>query len=300
MTPVGKDHPRLPDALNATCESFETAGGWRLAYYADRTHDGRPLVLVHSINAASSSFEMRPLFEHYRASRPVYSLDLPGFGHSERRLSGYSPDVYARAIADFLTQVVQGPADVVALSLSGEFAARAALLASARLTSLVLISPTGFGAQSLPSPRASRRIQRLLDLPLVGRTLYGLVASRRSIGHFLGRSFVGAVPEEMIDYAHATSHQPGARHAPLTFLSMGLFTPNAIEALYAPLEDLSVLVIADQDPYIRFEYLPDFIAAHPNWHLLGLAPHRGLPHWEKLDETTAALDAFWWSSPQEY
>ena len=292
-----RQHPgqqALPEAIAAPRADFTTRDGWRLTYYAERLHPGRPLVLIHSINAASSSFEMRPLFEHYRLSRPVYSLDLPGFGHSERRTEGYSPALYAHAIADFLTQVVVEPADLIALSLSGEFAAQAARLAPEHLTSLVLISPTGFGEQPLPS---SSPIAMLMQWPRLGQWLYGLVASRPSIRHFLGRSFVGAVPEEMIDYAWATAHQQGAHHAPLTFLAMRLFTPDAIDLLYDRLTELPVLVIADQDPYIRFERLPSFVVRHDTWHRVTLEPHKGLPHWEKLAETVAALDDFWAHPP---
>ena len=41
--------------------------------------DTRPLLLLHSINASASAYEVKPLFEHYRQQRPVYAPDLPGF-----------------------------------------------------------------------------------------------------------------------------------------------------------------------------------------------------------------------------
>ena len=59
----------------------------RLTYYAAgpmRRASAPPLLLIHSINAAGSAYEIKPLFEHYRRSRTVYALELPGFGHSER------------------------------------------------------------------------------------------------------------------------------------------------------------------------------------------------------------------------
>ncbi|AFL73336.1 alpha/beta fold hydrolase [Thiocystis violascens] len=289
--------PVLADALTAPRFDFVSERAGRIAYYVDAGGEGRPLVLVHSINAAPSSFEMRPLFEQYRGQRPVYSLDLPGFGHSERGARPYTPDLYANALADFLRQVVQQPADVLALSLSAEFAARAALATPGQVASLVVISPTGFSLRPVPSMRSARITHKALTIPLVSQGLYDLVASRPSIRYFLGRSFVGDVPAEVIDYAHATSHQPGARHAPLTFLSMQLFTPNATDRLYGKLTDLPVLAIADRDPYITFERLDDFVARHPNWQRIRLAPNLGLPHWERLPETVATLDRFWSTPP---
>lgn len=109
-----KRAPTLPDALKAPRLAFATAHGGRIAYYHDAAGAGHPLVLIHSINAAPSSYETRPLFEHYRGRRPVYSIDLPGFGHSERGVGPYTPEGFANALADFLERAVGRPADVLA------------------------------------------------------------------------------------------------------------------------------------------------------------------------------------------
>jgi len=283
----------LPSAFSVDPHFFVARDGRRLAYYVSGPPRGRPLVLLHSINAAPSSFEVQPLFEQLRAKRPVYSLDLPGFGHSQRAPAPSSPADFAAAIVDFLVQIVQQPADLLALSLSAEFAARAALEVPERVASLALISPTGF-ARRAPPPRAlARVVHAVLRVPWWDRALFALLVSRRSIRYYLNQSFFGPPPEELIAYAAATAHQPDARHAPLAFLSGLLFTPGVRETLYARLVKTPVLVIADRDPYIDFVHLPAFLKAHTNWHWQPLAPHRGLPHWEKPGVTCAALEDFW-------
>jgi len=283
----------LPDAVAAPRDQLRTEQAGRIAYYHDTRGTGRPLVLVHSINAAPSTYEVKPLFEHYAGTRPVYSLDLPGFGHSERSPRPYSPELYANAIRALLEQVVQEPADLLALSLSAEFAARAALGSPASVASLVLISPTGFSSRLLPSPVFGRLTHGLLGARLWSQRLYELVASRRSIRHYLGQSFHGNPPQDLLDYAYATSHQPGARFAPLIFLSTQLFTRNAVEKLYGRLTGVPVLVIADKDPYVSFEQLSDLVARRGNWQTEQLAPHCGLPHWDRAQATFEALDRFW-------
>jgi pimeloyl-ACP methyl ester carboxylesterase len=283
----------LPKAIDAELSQFASPRAGRLAYYSDTSAGGRPLLLFHSINAAPSSREVQPLFDHYRALRPVYSLDLPGFGQSERGERPYSPELYSAAIGDMLAHIGDEPADVLALSLSAEFTARATLAAPERVASLVLISPTGFSRRPLPPPAVGRVAHGVLNAPGLGRGLFGLVSSKPSIRFYLSKSFTGAAPEALVDYAWLTSHQPGARHAPLTFLSSRLFTPNAVERLYERLTELPVLAIADRDPYVTFERIPEVAAAHPNWHYEHLAPNMGLPHWEHPDATFAVLDRFW-------
>jgi hypothetical protein len=74
----------LPPAVDAPREIYATPTSKEISWYADGPEGTRPLVLLHSVNAAPSVFEMKPLFEHYRAERRVYAPDLPGFGFSDR------------------------------------------------------------------------------------------------------------------------------------------------------------------------------------------------------------------------
>ncbi len=57
----------------------------------------------------------------------MFALDLPGCGFSGRSSREYTPRLFEDAILDLLTTQVGEPADVIALSLGAEFAARAAV-----------------------------------------------------------------------------------------------------------------------------------------------------------------------------
>jgi pimeloyl-ACP methyl ester carboxylesterase len=286
----------LSPALLATREEFAAPGVGRLNVYEDRSGEGTPLVLIHSINAAASAYEMRPLFRAYRGKRPVYALDMPGYGFSERSNRVYSPEVFTHAILALLKRIEE-PVDLVALSLSCEFAAQVARQAPNEVRSLTMISPTGFHATTEEldkqlNGRRGSKMHRCLSFPLWARPLYDLLTTRRSIRYFLQKSFVGAVPEDLVGYAYDTAHQPGAEHAAFAFVSGVLFTPRVRLRVYDNLE-LPVLVIYDADPYVDFGMLPPYVALHDNWQARRISPTRGLPHFEKLAETTRALDQFW-------
>ncbi len=288
----------LEPALPGERKEFEGEKCGKLSYYADANAKGWPLVLVHSVNAAASAYEMRPLFTHYQGKRPVYALDLPGYGFSERSKRTYSPQFFADALNEFLANVVKKPADVVALSLSCEFAALAALNEARSFNSLVFISPTGFrrtpGTVSgrIGQMRSGERMYGLLTAPLWSRPLFDLIVTRPSIRFFLNKSFVGLVPAEMVEYAYATSHQPGAEHVPLNFLSGKLFTRDILLSAYERL-NLPVLVVYDRDYFTSFDLLSDLLAKKENWRAARIIPSLGLPHFEKLEEVAQAMDNFW-------
>ncbi len=290
----------LPPALDAGRGEYLNRRHNRLMnYYSDTSASGRPLVLVHSINAGASAYEMRPIFQYFRDSRPVYALDLPGFGLSDRSNREYSVRLYTDCIADFLKDTLSEPADVVALSLSSEFVARAALEHPQQFHSLTLISPSGFtsrdrkrSSQSVNQSGGSGKAYRILANPIWSEAFYDLLVTRPSIRYFLRQSFAGPVDQGLADYDYATTHRPGARFAPLYFVSGKLFSADIFEAVYQKL-DLPVLVIYDRDGFVRFDRLPELADRRSNWHLARIAPTLGLPHFEKMSEVAASLNRFW-------
>lgn len=285
----------LPPALGADREHFGGGYAGMLHYYADRSGEGTPLLLVHAINAAASAYEMRPLFEHYRGQRPVYALELPGFGFSQRGDRPYTPRVFTNAIIGFLETQVEEPVDIVALSLSSEFAARAALERAQNVRSLALISPTGLGKDA-HERQPDEGLHRFLSFPLWSQACFDLLTTRAIIRRYLSKSFYGEPDERMVDYSYKTSHQPGARYAPFAFVSGKLSSPDIRESVYEQLEQ-PVLVLYDQDPYTGFEALPGLLERHPNWQAKRIPPTRGLPHWEQPEQTFQALNEFWNESP---
>jgi pimeloyl-ACP methyl ester carboxylesterase len=102
---------------------------------------------------------VRPPFEHYRATRRVFAIDLPGYGHSRRANIAYTPRLMTDALHAMAMQIRRrcgpgAPVDALAVSLGCEFLARAAAEQPAHWGRLALVSPTGFAALG---PGAARR-----------------------------------------------------------------------------------------------------------------------------------------------
>jgi pimeloyl-ACP methyl ester carboxylesterase len=238
--------------------------------------------------------------DRYRGKRPIYALDLPGFGFSERSDRRYTPQLFSEAIADLLrTQVRETqPADIVALSLGCEFAANVALAMPERIRSLTMISPTGLAGKRANSVQKAEQhgisdwLYRTFSFPLWSQALYDLLTTRASIRFFLKQSFEGAPDEGLIAYAYATSHRQGARFAPLHFISGKLFSADIFERVYLQLR-VPTLVIYDQDAFTRFDALPSLLAQNECCQAVQIAPTRGLPHFERMAEVAEALEAFW-------
>lgn len=282
---------QLEKAIDSNGASILGAGDYEVYWYYDIEAEGRPLLFVHSINAAPSAIELKPLFQHFRSYRSVYAPDLPGFGRSTRHVGMMTASDFAKNISSIIDQMSPSePPDVIALSLGCEFVARAVVECGASVRSLTFISPTGFSRRQPPPLQAQKRLRRLFDFAGFGRGAFKLLRLERSVRYFYGMNFSGSVPSELVAYALKTTRQPAAHEMPLQFLSMSLFTPNAVGLLYEKL-DVPVLVLFDEDPNVTFELFEQFEDS-PTWQFKRIGPSLGMPQWEHPEKTVAAIESF--------
>jgi pimeloyl-ACP methyl ester carboxylesterase len=292
----------LPHAVSGERRELDSRAG-PLSYYTSRPQgaaaDARPLLLVHSVNAAGSAYEVRPLYEHYRAVRPVYAPDLPGFGFSDRSDRAYTPRLMTDAVTAMAEEVrrIHGPApiDALALSLASEFLARAAAETPAAFRSLALVSPTGFsGSAPLLGPAGSDRgmpwLKAAFTFPLWSRGFYDLLTSRRSIRYFLEKTWGSkGIDPGMLDYDCMTTRQPGARHAPYWFVSGFLFSRD-ICRVYEALGQPVWMAHGVRGDFVDYRQ-KDRFEGRPNWTIRTFQTG-ALPHFEVPVEFMREYDAF--------
>jgi pimeloyl-ACP methyl ester carboxylesterase len=287
----------LPPAVSGERRETTRRAG-RLSYYVDG--DGPPLLLIHSINAAGSAYEVRPIFERARERRRVYAVDLPGFGFSERSARAYEIPLYVDAVRDMLDVVAddvgEGAIDALALSLSSEFLARAAVAEPSRFRTLTFVTPTGFDAAATrrkSEPGSTREVpglHRFFTCPRWSQGIYALLTSRPSIRFFLKKTFGSdEIDEGLFEYDHLTTRVPGARHAPYAFVSGRLFGADICRVY----EQLTLPVWVPHGTRGDFK---DFSGAGwayslPNWRFEPFATG-ALPHFEQPSPFMEGLERF--------
>jgi pimeloyl-ACP methyl ester carboxylesterase len=222
---------------------------------------------------------MQPLFEAF-VERPVYAIDWPGFGDSERSERAYSPELFTNALIEFVRRVVpprQRPVDVVAHSLSCEFAARAALHEPRLFRSLALLSPTGLGRGSQAPWKPV--VDWVKQSPSLARWVHWALTTKPALRYSLNRSFHGKLDADLVNHGHASARKPNAYLAPLAFAAGELFTENAYDVLYHPLR-VPTFVLFDRDPHSTFELVPQLTRENPFIRALRIEPSSGFPQLE--------------------
>ncbi len=303
--PLAIDAPRTELNTPAGRINLYTAGPEQAQGPAGGPQRGQEptLLLIHSINAAGSAYEVRPVFEHYRSTRRVVAMDLPGFGFSERSDRQYDIALYQQsidAVAAHLAADTGQPIGALALSLSCEFLARAAREDHKRdkphLARLAFVTPTGFrksDARMTGPDGASREIgwlSRFVQLGAVGKPLYRLLTRPGTIRYFLKRTWGSASYDDgLARYDARIARQDGAHYAPLAFISGRLFSRD-IRRVY---ESLTLPVFVGHGTRGDFK---DFrgarwIEARDNWTRVAFATG-AFPHFEQQDAFFTELDRF--------
>ncbi|NNF64017.1 MAG: alpha/beta fold hydrolase [Acidimicrobiia bacterium] len=277
----------LPDPVATAPDFAQIPGRDRVALYRRGRDEAQAVLLVHSVNAAASAAEMRPLFDRLSTDFAVAALDLPGYGKSDRSPIEYTVDHMTAGVVAALEDIGR-PTHVVALSLGSEFAARAETLRPDLVASLTLLSPTGFGGSDSAPPE---KLGDILRTPVIGQAIYDGLTTRLSIDYFLAKSFVGDVDPALSSYGYLTAHQPNARFAPAAFLSGKLFTRRPTETLYRNVK-APTLVLFDEDNYSSFDELAPFTSRHEAWTAQRIEGTKGLPHFDKPEETVEAIIDF--------
>lgn len=296
--------PPLVPALSGERQSLETPQG-RLSFYgaapADpaAAADQTPLLLIHSINAAGSAYEVKPLYEHYARLRPVYALELPGFGFSARSDRVYSVRLMTDAIHAMCEKLGalhgEAPVDALAVSLSSEFLARAVSERPERFRSTALVSATGMDKRAPyreppGTTRAMPWLHSLLRFPLWDRGFFALLTGKRSIRYFLEKTWGSKnIDEGVLEYDYLTTHQPGARFAPYYFVSGYLFSRD-ITTVYEQLTLPVWLPHGDRGDFQDYSGATR-LAFRPNWRVTTFGTG-ALPYFEQPREFMRRYDDF--------
>jgi len=184
---------------------------------------GSPVVLIHGVYGGASHRTFRKLLPFLdQAGAPVYLLDLPGAGESEKPRKQYSIADLDAFVEIFLAEVVKRRSTVVAESLAGTAALKVAGQRPDLIRRLVLLSPTGVNSLATPpSQREQRLFERLWNDDAALLAFYDNLLNDNSLRFFLrfGFSDDALIDEALLDDFRAMKPNVDQRFLTLSFVA---------------------------------------------------------------------------------
>jgi pimeloyl-ACP methyl ester carboxylesterase len=246
---------------------------------------GEPLVLIHGGGAgADARGNWEACIPEYARNFRVLAVDMVGFGQTARpdpATYSYGQTNRNRHMAGFVEKVAGGSAHIIGNSMGGATALGVAIKRPELLKKLILMGAAGL---DIANPDPSRRAA-------LGGYDYTTDGMRRLVAALTGPHY--KVSDEIINYRHSLTIQPGAREAttainehnradPMTYsreLIAGVQTPTLVVG--GKLDQIAVLART----YGYLELIPN------SWGFV--LPHVG--HWVMMEapkEFVAVTTAF--------
>ena len=185
------------------------------------TSENKPnLVFFHGFGGGSSAYEWSKVYPAFAAEYRILAPDLIGWGRSEHPPRNYLVEDYITTLIEFIEKTCGSPTDVIASSLTGAIAIRAAIARPDLFKSLILTIPSGLSDFGQNYGRSF--FAQLVGTPILDRLLYSTgIATDGGIRSFLEqRQFADSrrVYQEIVDAYLQSALEPNAEYAALSFV----------------------------------------------------------------------------------
>jgi len=254
--------------------------------------EGPPLLLIHGIHPSAWSHEWRNNVDALARANTVYTLDLLGFGRSDRPAIRYSARLFISLISDFVSRVIDAPTVLVASSLSGAYAIVLAARDPHRFPAVALIAPSGLVRLNEPASFGGEASRIAVDTPIAGTAVFNALVSRPNLRRYLKNAYLddSLVTRELVEVHYAASHQRGARHAPAALMSghLNMDVRNALRRLSQP----ALLVWGEHGSSAPVEEFRGFRELKRDFEISVLSPAGDLPHDERAEDFNVILSTW--------
>lgn len=227
------------------------------------------VVLIHGFGACKEHW--RHNVEVLRQQRPVYALDLIGFGQSDKprsRLDGeaetpgslrYGIDLWSRQVADFVTTQLKGDVQLVGNSIGGVVALAAARQLERAGTPAQRVVLVDCAQRALDDKRLAEQpplrrwgrplLKRLVRQRWLTTSLFRAIANPGVIRKVLLQAYPSGahVDEQLVQLLLEPALQPGAAEAFRGFIN--LFDDRVAPELLAELNTPVTMIWGQQDPW---------------------------------------------------
>lgn len=183
---------------------------WRFGdVYYTKAGSGRPVLLIHDLNASSSGYEWIQMVSFLQERYTVYTIDLLGCGRSEKVNMTYTNYLYVQLISDFIQSEIGHRTDVI---VSGESASIVIMACGNNpdlFNRLMLINPLSIWEYSRIPGKFAKCYKMIVDIPILGTLLYQMAVSRQAIREeFIKEGFydVHKIHSFWIDLYYESAH----------------------------------------------------------------------------------------------
>ncbi|MBD5485034.1 MAG: alpha/beta fold hydrolase [Lachnospiraceae bacterium] len=179
---INRVHTSLCTVKNLLANSENHYYEWRFGKIRyQKKGSGAPLLLVHDLTVGSSNYEYHRLINNLTEEHEVYSIDLLGYGLSDKPAITYTNNLYEQLISDFIKNVIKRKTSVVVTGESAPFVMMACHNNPDILNKLICINPQNLYLQNQIPSKQTKLMKLFLESPILGTFTYHILTNRHSM-----------------------------------------------------------------------------------------------------------------------
>ncbi len=205
---------------------------WRFGkIFYTKKGNGSPILLIHSLNPGSSSYEWNKIENSLSKTNTVYSIDLLGCGRSDKPNVTYTSYLYVQLITDFIKHVISCKTDII---VSGESCPSVLLACHADQTiinKVLMVNPPDLKSMTAVPTKRTKILKYLINSPFVGTMLYNILNTRNAIETLFESEYFydpANVDPHYVDVYFETAHSCNGRGKHLLSCIKGRYTNSSI------------------------------------------------------------------------
>ncbi len=267
---------------------------WRLGnIHYTKTGSGKPLLLIHDLDYISNSAEWDTLIPYLKDHYTIYTIDLLGFGCSEKPNLTYTNFLYVQLINDFVKSEIGRRTNVIASGDSSSIITMACAYNPDLFEQLMFINPENFSSCSQIPGKYSKIYKLILDAPIIGTLLYHIASSRENIEQqFRQRYFYNpyGVKPLFIDKYYEAAH---LGQSPKAVYSSVLcrYTKCSISRSLEKINNSIYILGGETEPGIR-DTIREYTLCNPAVESSVIPSTKHLPQMEKPEEVSSFVKMF--------
>lgn len=279
---------------NVLGESEALCYKWRLGnIFYTKTGTGKPMLLLHDLTPASSGYEWKNLISKLAETHMVYTIDLLGFGRSEKPNLTYTNYLYVQLISDFIKSEIGHRTDIIASGSASSLGIMACSNFSELFDRLIFINPESILSCSQVPGKNAKLYKFILDFPIVGTLIYQISCSKQSITKdFMSNIYYNpySIRTSMIDAYHESAHLGESPKSVYASIKCNYVKCNIVNALKKI--DNSIYLIGGSAIEGIEECLKEYKENNPAIETAIISNAKLAPHIEKSSEVHELIQTF--------
>ena len=139
---------------------------------------GSPVLLLHDLTVGSSSYEYQKIVTSLSKNHEVYTLDLLGYGLSDKVNMTYTNYLYVQLVNEFIKTVIGRKTDII----TSGFAVPIAIMTSHNEPDLIhricLINPESLTEFNTIPTKQSKMLKFIIDTPILGTFVFNCLTTK--------------------------------------------------------------------------------------------------------------------------